>query len=397
MTIAIPDLGFGPFGGYRVLSRLATEWTREGHDVTFYVPASSPRPYHPTEAKIVWADDEGNSVPAPPHTVGQVRGSARKVRELASLRRGLHRYAQDADIAFASHSFVALAAMSSAIRAKTVFYSQLYEPSLYAEAAGKRRWGHELLCRSAYLAPIVHVVNSPIYLTYPLTRANEWVAPGLDPGHFFPDASARTPAGSPFRIGTIGRIEPGKGTRYAVDAFRALRDAGESVELHVAFGGLDDETLAEPGVHLIVPNSDAQLGDFYRSVDAIVAACTYQFGAPHYPVMEALACGVPVVTTGYLPADETNAWIVPPHDASAIAQSLRSIRDDTKAASLKVQHGLASIAPFSWHAVADKMMQIFVDAVSRPGLARRVWSPAASTSQVPRRVAASSIRSDDGG
>ena len=374
MKIAIPDLGFGPFGGYRVLSRLATEWTLSGHDVTFYVPESSPRPYHPTEAKVEWIGRNGQRVPAPDNTApGGIRTSAGKARELVSIRLGLQRYARDADIVFASHSFVALTAFLTRTRARTVFYSQLYEQPGYAAAPGRRRWGHELLCIAGYLAPIAHVVNAPIYLDYPLTRTRDWVPPGLDWTHFFPSESTTQKSGGvPFRIGTIGRVEPEKGTRYALEAFRVLRDAGENVELHVAFGGLDEETLSEPGIYTRVPAGDAELGDFYRSVDVHVATPTYQFGAPHYPVMEPMACGIPVVTTGYLPADDTNAWIVPPHDAQAIARAILSVRDGPEGTRLKVEKGLADIAPFSWSAAAEKMMGIFSRVSSRTGA--REWA-----------------------
>ena len=373
MKIAIPDLGFGRNGGHRVLSLLATEWVRGGHEVTFYVPEGTPLPYFPTEANIVWVGESGQPVPPPAYVDGPERSSSRKFHELAALRRAVQRDARDADIVFVTRSFTALFAIFTRTRGRTVFYSQVYEPSGYATAPGPRRWAHELLSVAGYLAPIVHVVNAPVYLTYPYTRARDWVAPGLDRSHFFPEETSlqKRPDGVPFRIGTVGRAEPDKGTRYVVDAFRALRDAGENVELHVAFGGLDGETLAEPGVQLVVPNGDADLGDFYRSVDVHVATPTIQFGAPHYPVMEPMACGVPVVTTGYLPADETNAWIVPPHDAPAIARAILSVRDDPRATRLKIEKGLVDVAPFSWSIVADKMIDIFVSTTSRKGNRRR--------------------------
>ena len=61
MKILIPlTTGFGPQGGWRVLSQLANQWILQGHSVTFLVQKSSNLPYFPTQATILWFDNKGN-------------------------------------------------------------------------------------------------------------------------------------------------------------------------------------------------------------------------------------------------------------------------------------------------------------------------------------------------
>ena len=66
MRILIPVLGFGRGGGYRVLSELASAWTRAGHEVTMLVHREAGTPYFPTNARIIWSDVRGRLADAAP-------------------------------------------------------------------------------------------------------------------------------------------------------------------------------------------------------------------------------------------------------------------------------------------------------------------------------------------
>jgi glycosyltransferase involved in cell wall biosynthesis len=94
--------------------------------------------------------------------------------------------------------------------------------------------------------------------------------------------------------------------------------------LTVAFGNLP-ENWRHDRVEILTPASDTELSNFYREIDVLIAPGIVQLGACHYPVIEAMACGTPVITTGYYPADSTNSWIVPVKDSHAIANSVIDI------------------------------------------------------------------------
>ena len=93
----------------------------------------------------------------------------------------------------------------------------------------------------------------------------------------------------------------------------------------------------------------------------MIAPGTIQLGAPHYPVIEGMACGVPVITTGYMPAttENDNAWIVPVRDAQAIAASVRDIILEPEQRCRRLANAIKSVQEFSWESVSTKMIDIF--------------------------------------
>jgi glycosyltransferase involved in cell wall biosynthesis len=142
-------------------------------------------------------------------------------------------------------------------------------------------------------------------------------------------------------------------------AYQALRARGAPVELHVAFGGVADELRRLPGLRVVVPANDTELAAFYRSLDVMLAPGLIQLGAPHYPAMEAMACGVPLVTTGYMPADADNSWLVPVAHTGAIVAAVGAILADPEEARRRAARGLEAMRPFAWARVAaDLLAQI---------------------------------------
>src|SRR2546422_8218936 len=100
MNIAIPMLDFARTGGSRVLSELANTWVKMGHSVTMVVHQSSPMPYFPTRAIVVWLDDAGRQVDA--SVAGSRPGSGWvALSRLRALYQGLNRYAREQDIVLA--------------------------------------------------------------------------------------------------------------------------------------------------------------------------------------------------------------------------------------------------------------------------------------------------------
>jgi len=109
----------------------------------------------------------------------------------------------------------------------------------------------------------------------------------------------------------------------------------------------------------VVPGNDVELANYYRSVNVILALGTQQHGAHHYPVLESMAAGVSVITTGYTPADASNAWIVGsnPIDASAALVDVYTHPDSGK---LKRQRAVKSVQPYAWQHVGAQFLSEFV-------------------------------------
>lgn len=355
MKIIIPVLGFGRAGGYRVLSNLANAWIRQGHDVDFLCPDSSDEPYFPTSAGIVWVDGAGN--------ISKERGAIAKPGgwyHLKSLYRGLTVIGRHYDVIFANQSLTAWpVALASCDKARKVYYVQAYEPEYYTSA--KTMKGYVLATASAlsYHLPLKRIVNAPIYFRYRNLRASQFVPPGIDLDIFKPVEISRNIEGTKtVVIGCIGRHEPEKGTIYVLRAFEELYKRDSRFLLRVAYGNLPVGWKHEH-CEVVVPKNDKELADYYRSLDILVAPGTVQHGAPHYPVLEAGACGVAVVTTGYMGATPETAWIVRNKDVEAIVESIVEIVSDDDQRIEKRAKFLNETKHYSWEHVSGKMRRLF--------------------------------------
>lgn len=351
MRVVIPVISFTRSGGSRVLSRMATEWVRAGHTVTFIANARSTPPYFPTEAEVLWVEDSGHRVAASAHGDAPSGGSAYAPGNIRCLLPALNRYAGSADAILANHSLTAWPVFRARSSARKVYYIQAYEPE-YVVERGVRALAKRLALTATYRLPLDRVVNAPIYLHYKALRARAFVPPGIDDALFHPDPTCTVAAMPPLVLGCIGRPEPGKGTRFVLDAYAQLRARGAPVTLRVAYGGVTPDFASLPDLSVVTPRDDAELAAYYRSLDVMIAPGTVQLGAPHYPVMEAMACGIPTVTTGYMPADATNAWLVPVGDAGAIAAAVEAIVADPAEARTRAARALGAMRPFRWPAVA---------------------------------------------
>jgi glycosyltransferase involved in cell wall biosynthesis len=355
MKILIPMIGFGSAGGYRVLSQLANYWQRAGHQVAFLVDYRTTAPYFPTVGKILRFGRDGSILDG---DAGQgqedfaAQGNA--VSILLGMARALQRIGADYDVILANHSLTAFPVWLARTRAaKKFYYVQAYEPEYYGLEPGIKSRILKFLSTLSYRLPLRQVANAPIYIGYRQIRATVWVPPGIDAATFH-ERSARPLLAPETTIGVIGRHELTKGTRYVLEAFEQLAQSDPHIRLRVAFGNLPAGWHHERA-EVVVPASDEELADFYRSIDIMIAPGTVQLGACHYPVLEAMATGTPVVTTGYLPADRTNAWIVPVKDSRAIADAVRSIQA-TPAPKIeeRTERARADVAAFYWEAVADQ-------------------------------------------
>jgi glycosyltransferase involved in cell wall biosynthesis len=109
---------------------------------------------------------------------------------------------------------------------------------------------------------------------------------------------------------------------------------------------------------------DAQLAAHYRGAVALVFPSLYEgFGLP---VVEAMACGTPVLTSNVTALPETvgegNALIVDPLDVEAIAAGLDRLAEDATLRTELISRGLARAAHFSWERVGAAVAKALAEA-----------------------------------
>ena len=346
MKILIPILGFGQSGGYRVLSKLANELIELGHSVEFLSADGNKSPYFPTRASIKWIDEKGLIIETRP-AVKQTAFSIQKRLTKALINLPQNCY----DVILANHSLTTLPVKRAGLIHKTIYYVQAYEPEFYNLSGGIKNRLLAFLSLRSYKMNLFTIVNAPIYLQYKKLTASRILYPGVDFKLFFAkDKESRNERKKPLIIGTIGRIELYKGTCYILEAFKQLKTRYTDIQLHIAFGNPAD-FKNEENIYCFQPHGDEALANFYRSLDYYICAGYTQLGAFHYPVVEAMSCGVPVITTEYYPANTSNSWLVQPQNVDEIVSQFESSKSNRAITETKVQQALNDVKQFEWNTV----------------------------------------------
>jgi glycosyltransferase involved in cell wall biosynthesis len=172
----------------------------------------------------------------------------------------------------------------------------------------------------------------------------------------------------------LGAVEPRKDLPTLVRAFAEL--AREHGDLELVVAGPDGwgtpafaAAVADSGVAERVVRLGYLEEDQRRALLGGAALLAYPslyegFG---FPPLEAMAVGVPVVTTraGAVPEVVGNAAeIVPPLDASALAAALARVIDDAGLRARLVEAGRARAASFTWASSAAAMIELYELAAS---------------------------------
>jgi glycosyltransferase involved in cell wall biosynthesis len=168
---------------------------------------------------------------------------------------------------------------------------------------------------------------------------------------------------------SLGTREPGKNREAVFRALRLLLDEGR--DLHLAVVGQrgwrlarEEDALHELGleqrVHFTGYVDQADLPALYSGASAFVFPSLYEgFGLP---ALEAMACGVPVVTsnTSALPEVVGDAALkVDPTDTRAIADAIARILDDETLAGLLREAGVERAAEFTWEGCATATVSVY--------------------------------------
>lgn len=336
MKIIIPVFGFAKAGGYRVLSNLATEWKKEV-DVEFLTFKNCEKPYFPTKAEI-------KTLP--------INLTDSFLKKTYFLVKYINQN-KEKTIILANQNTTVWPTLFSKNKNK-FYYIQAYEPEFYDEYKGSKI--KKIILKSlawlTYFMPLKKIVNADLYLNYKNIKAKYVIPPGLDLNIYHPKKLTKENKKT-LIVGCIGRIEEWKGAQDVGRAVEILHKKGLDIKLKVAFNPVQYENH-----ELVKPNGDNNLADYYRSLDVLVAPGHIQLGAIHYPVIEAMACNVPVITTGYYPANDENAFIVPIKSPEKIAEIIEKIYLNYEIAYQKSEKAQEKIGEFAWEVVAKKFLEI---------------------------------------
>jgi len=349
--IIIPIFCFYKAGGFRVLSKLASEFYKKGIEVKFVSYHNSDKPYFPTLAEVVWIDESG----LPITERGEPSVSRKKdiLKGFVALARYLRNNTGKEDIIISNFFLTAWPTLFSPSHRK-FYYIQAYEPGMLASNS-MVTFLLKGLAWLSYFLPYKRVVNAGLYLKYKNIKSEDVVPPGIDLDVFYPKKSGDKILKEKVIVGCIGRMAEWKGANDVARAVTVLRNKGVNVEFRVAF---HEVKMDKDQYDLVIPDGDENLAEFYRGLDVLIAPGHIQLGAVHYPVVEAMACNVSVITTGYYPARDGNSYIVPIKSPDEIANKVLEIIAQPDDARCKRVKALQDIQAMSWPVVAQKFIDI---------------------------------------
>ena len=170
----------------------------------------------------------------------------------------------------------------------------------------------------------------------------------------------------------VGTIEPRKNLERLVTAMAHLAQRGTphilvcagapgwgaaALHRHLEATGTGDR------VRLLGAVPDAVLPALYAAADALAFPSLYEgFGLP---LLEAMACGTPVVTSNVAAMPEIAgeaAVYVDPRDPEAIAAGLDRVLHDTGMRAALIDRGLARARSFTWERCARETLAVYDEA-----------------------------------
>lgn len=183
------------------------------------------------------------------------------------------------------------------------------------------------------------------------------IRPAIDTGAFTPQPPNGTPTEGALRVLMVGGLRWEKGHEYALEAIRRFADHGVSIQLELVGDQPESaimssgerarimHTVADLGLeaHVTMRGGETSEGVRRRLAEAhVFLHASLAEGIPNV-VLEAMACGIPVVATdvgGVSEAvtDGVEGLVVAPRNPAALAQALLRLAGDR---SLRARMGAA--------------------------------------------------------
>src|SRR5262249_45179589 len=201
---------------------------------------------------------------------------------------------------------------------------------------------------------------------------------GIDLTRFRPADrnAARSSVGLPVDvpiIGIVATLRSWKGHRYLFEAFSAMK-RGETMLVVVGDGPQLEalEALAtELGIasHVRFAGNQEDVAPWMQSFDVFCLPSYANEGVPQ-ALMQAMACGLPVVSTPVgsieeIVTDGAEGVIVPPADPARLAEALTALMADEPRRRALGERGLARARErFGEDAMAERMLEVFRDVVA---------------------------------
>ena len=172
----------------------------------------------------------------------------------------------------------------------------------------------------------------------------------------------------------VGRFVPGKGVEYLIEAFSHVLIKSPGSRLVLVGVGPEKPAIKEriqklhlqSSVTLIDYLDNEELPGIYTDSDVFVLPSLME-GVPR-TILEAMSCGVPVVTTN-LPhlvnVIDGAGLVVPPKESTLLANAILTILEDTSLAEKMGQQGRNKVEQdYSWEDTVGKTLALYESVIA---------------------------------
>jgi glycosyltransferase involved in cell wall biosynthesis len=190
----------------------------------------------------------------------------------------------------------------------------------------------------------------------------------IDLDIFFP--ASGSPEGTSFTAVVTRNLEPIYGLATAIRAIAIVREKIPQVKLNIAGSGpqlCELEELVESldlksTVFFLGRLERAEIVDLYHNADFMLNPTTVD-NMPN-SVLEALACGVPVISTNvggvpYIVRDGETALLVDPDNEQEMAQAIVKLYNDSELRENLAKSGECEVAQYSWSKVKQQWFALY--------------------------------------
>ncbi len=194
---------------------------------------------------------------------------------------------------------------------------------------------------------------------------------GVDHAVFKPNGTGKLPF--PYVL-YVGSERPRKNLETILSALARLKKQGDFPDLKLVKVGSPgrSETYREATLDFVnklglqdqvvfvghVP--DQELSTYYSSARALVYPSLYEgFGLP---IVEAMACGCPVITSSISSLPEVGGeagLYVDPHDVAGLMQTIAQVLRDESLRAQMIKRGIERSSQFSWTKAANATMDVY--------------------------------------
>lgn len=354
MRIVFPLLTMNSSGGMRVTVQYANGLAQRGHHVTIILPQDAVFSNVPLNEKV--------------HCLRLDRRKVRRKWEYLSLIYSLGCAIPPCDVLVVNSWQALYPALIGRMRFRCRLALLIQNHPILGDGraldqSAFLKWRVGLGMKLAYSAPFDHIAVSTWVATSLSEHygKNAYLAPnGVDIHTFYPDKPLGLNEPNSRWLLVLGSAMPAKGYLDAVAAIRIVRQQDSSLKMLL----VSKEILPLPDdvpCRQIAPENDQELRACYNTADIFFFPSHFEgFGLPP---LEAMACGVPVVTTDCggvrdFAKHEENCLMIPVQDTQAAAQAIiRLLTDMPLRQRLSVQ-GIETAKNFQLDAAIKRFCQI---------------------------------------